>query len=127
MQEKFLFEYAVIRFVPRVEREEFLNVGVILLCRATSFLEARISIDVPRIMCLNSEIDLQVLQNNLIAFENIAKGVKGSGTIGFYDVAPRFRWLTATRSTIIQCSKVHPGFSAEPNETLSKLHQQLVL
>ena len=127
MQEKFLFEYAVIRFVPRVEREEFLNVGVVLFCRATSFLEARISIDVPRIMCLNSEIDLQVLQNNLIAFENIAKGVKGSGAIGFYDIASRFRWLTATRSTIIQCSKVHPGFSGEPQETLSKLHQQLVL
>ncbi|MET4083257.1 hypothetical protein ABIB40_003226 [Pedobacter sp. UYP30] len=127
MQEKFLFEYAVIRFVPRVEREEFLNVGVVLLCSAKNFLEACISIDESRIMCLNSETDFQVLQNHLLAFGNIAKGVKGSGVIGFYDIASRFRWLTATRSTIIQCSKVHPGFSVNPQKTLVKLHQQLVL
>lgn len=127
MREKYLFEYAVIRFVPRVEREEFVNVGVVLLCVANKFLEASICVDQAKIICLNKETDLDVLQNHLVAFENIAKGVKGSGVIGFYDIASRFRWLTATRSTIIQCSKVHPGFCSDPSETLDKLLEQLVL
>ncbi|MGY3052137.1 hypothetical protein ACVWYG_000324 [Pedobacter sp. UYEF25] len=127
MQEKFLFEYAVIRLVPRVEREEFLNVGVVLFCTAKNFLEAFISVDQSRILCLNRETDFEMLQNHLNAFENIAKGIKGSGVIGFYDIASRFRWLTATRSTIIQCSKVHPGFTTNPHATLNRLHQQLVL
>lgn len=127
MQEKFLFEYAVIRFVPRVEREEFLNVGVVLLCSTRKFLEASISINQAKIICLNDEVDLEVLQNHLVAFKNIAEGVRGSGVIGFYDIASRFRWLTATRSTIIQCSKVHPGFCVDPREMLERLHQQLVL
>lgn len=127
MQEKFLFEYAVVRFVPRVEREEFLNVGVVLLCRAKKYLDAYISIDETKALCLDKETDLELLRLHLLAFQNIAKGVKGSGGIGLYDIASRFRWLTATRSTIIQCSKVHPGFCEMPAETLKRLHEQLVL
>lgn len=127
MQERFLFEYAVIRYVPKVEREEFINVGVVLLCSSAKFLEALISIDEHKIMGFDKETDLELLQHHLTAFKNIAKAGKGSGVIGRYDIASRFRWLTATRSTIIQCSKVHPGLSLDPRETLKQLHQQLVL
>ncbi len=127
MQERFLFEYAIVRYVPRVDREEFLNVGVILLCSPAKFLDALILINQDRIMGFDKVTDLELLKNHLAAFENIAKAGKGSGAIGLYDVASRFRWLTATRSTIIQCSKVHPGLCINPKETLQKLFKELVL
>lgn len=127
MHEKFLFEYAVIRFIPKVEREEFVNVGVILYCKAKRFLECIIFVDPKRILAFSRDADLELLNSHLQAFSNIAVGKELSGTIGAYEASARFRWLTATRSTIIQCSKVHPGFSLNPQETLEKLYHQLVL
>lgn len=127
MQEHHLFEYAVIRIVPRVEREEFLNVGVILFCKKTNFLQAMFSVNEARLRALYDQIDLAEVKEYIQAFENISKGGKDSGPIGKLDAASRFRWLTATRSTIIQSSKIHPGFSKDPQETLARLHTQLVL
>jgi len=127
MQEKHLFEYAVIRVMPRVEREEFLNVGIILYCAGQKFLRSIFSLDVNRITAFSAGLDIEEIKENLMAFERISGGVKGSGTIGQYDMASRFRWLTATRSTVVQCSKVHPGFCIDAEETLLKLHEQLVL
>lgn len=127
MQERFLFEYAVIRFVPKVEREEFINVGIILYCKSKKFLDSLIVIDQSKILAFSSEVDLDLLREHLQAFSNIALGKEFSGTIGSYEASSRFRWLTATRSTIIQCSKVHPGLCIDPKETLNKLQQQLVL
>ncbi|MGM9475610.1 DUF3037 domain-containing protein [Pedobacter sp. GSP4] len=127
MQGKFLFEYAVIRVMPRVEREEFINVGIILFCAKQKFLKSIFVLDEPKIKAFSDKIDLEELKENLCAFERISIAAKGSGPIGQYDQASRFRWLTATRSTVVQCSKVHPGFCDDPQETLLRLHQELVL
>jgi hypothetical protein len=127
MQGKFLFEYAVIRVMPRVEREEFINVGIILFCAKQKFLKSVFFLDETRIKAFSAEIDLEELKENLCAFERISTAAKGSGPIGQYDQASRFRWLTATRSTVVQCSKVHPGFCDDAEETLLRLHNELVL
>jgi len=127
MQGKFLFEYAVIRVMPRVEREEFINVGIILFCAKQKFLKSIFFLDEKRVRAFNTEVDLEELKENLCAFERISTAAKGSGPIGQYDQASRFRWLTATRSTIVQCSKVHPGFCDDAEETLLRLHEELVL
>ncbi|NII82483.1 DUF3037 domain-containing protein [Pedobacter riviphilus] len=127
MQGKFLFEYAVIRVMPRVEREEFINVGIILFCAKQKFLKSVFALDEKRIKAFSTEVDLAELKENLCAFERISTAAKGSGPIGQYDQASRFRWLTATRSTVVQCSKVHPGFCDDAEETMLRLHQELVL
>jgi len=127
MQEKFLFEYAVIRVMPRVEREEFLNVGIILYCAKQKFLKSIFTIDEEKLKVFTPETDIEEIAENLLALQRISSGSEGSGTIGSYDLASRFRWLTATRSTVVQCSKVHPGFCTDAQETLIKLHKQLVL
>lgn len=127
MQGKYLFEYAVIRLVPRVEREEFLNIGVILFCSAQKFLEMNFILNEERIRCLSSEIDILEIYNNLQAYKCICAGGKDGGAIGKLVLAERFRWLTATRSTVIQSSKVHPGFCGDAAETLERLHYQLVV
>jgi len=127
MHEKTLFEYAVIRVVPRVEREEFLNVGVVLYCAKQKFLQAVFQLDEQRLKSLSADLDVDEVKEHLLAFEQICIGGTQGGPIGKLDMASRFRWLTATRSTVVQCSKVHPGFCKDAAETLNKLHQQLVL
>lgn len=127
MQQTHLFEYAVVRVVPKVEREEFLNVGVILYCRELDFLKVLYSLNEDRLQVFCTQIDKQELMQNLQSFERICNGSKDAGPIGSLDIAGRFRWLTATRSTIIQTSKVHPGFCTDPGETLTRLYTQLVL
>ena len=126
MQDKHLFEYAVIRVVPRVEREEFLNVGVILYCAEQRFLQTLFSIDVSRLGSVYTGLDFTELEERLRSFERICSGVKEGGPIAKLPIASRFRWLTATRSTILQTSKVHPGFCSNAKETLLRLHSQLV-
>jgi len=127
MQQTHLFEYAVVRVVPKVEREEFLNVGVILYCRELRFLQVLYSLNEERLQVFCQQIDKHELLRNLQSFERICNGSADAGPIGNLDIAGRFRWLTATRSTIIQTSKVHPGFCSDPSETLRKLYTQLVL
>ena len=127
MQENQLFEYAVIRVVPRVEREEFLNVGVILYSRQQNFLKALFQLDKTRLLAFSDKLDINEVEEHLHSLERICKGGSGSGPIGQYDMASRFRWLTATRSTVVQTSKVHPGFCSNPEEAIQKLFTQLVL
>lgn len=127
MQEKHLFEYAVIRVVPRVEREEFLNVGVILYCASQGFLETVFELNEERLKAFSGELDIQELQERLRAFELVCKGGKEGGTIGQLPLSGRFRWLTATRSTVVQTSKVHPGLCKNAADKLAKLHVDLVL
>lgn len=127
MQEKQLFEYAVIRVVPRVEREEFLNVGIILYSRDAKFLQTIFALDANRLKALNPLLDIKDIEHHLQAFELISKGEAAGGPIAKLDIASRFRWLTATRSTIVQTSKVHPGFCGNPGEAIKKLLDQLVL
>ena len=127
MPEKHLFEYAVIRIVPCVERQEFINAGVILYCASKGFLQTTCHLDENRLHAFSDNLDLDELQERMQAFDRICKGGKSGGTIGQLPIASRFRWLTATRSTVVQTSKVHPGLCTDPAETLAKLHQQLVL
>ncbi|MDO8994910.1 DUF3037 domain-containing protein [Daejeonella sp.] len=127
MQEKYLFEYAVIRLVPRVEREEFLNVGLILYCSAQKFLQAKFWLDKERLKAFSPGTDLLEIEENLNAFCQISKGKKEAGPIAKLDQASRFRWLTATRSTVLQTSKVHPGFCEDAAETLERLFEEMVL
>lgn len=126
MPEKHLFEYAVIRVMPRVERGEFVNVGVILFCPAEGFLQTRYELNAGRLQALSAGLDMGELEERLQAFQRICAGGAGGGTIGQLPLAGRFRWLTATRSTIVQTSKVHPGLCGDALETLNRLHEQLV-
>ena len=126
MQEKDLFEYAVIRVVPRVEREEFLNVGVVLYCAKQNFLKMLFRLDAKRLQVFCSECDADDVNEYLVAFERICTGSKDAGSIAKLPIAERFRWLTATRSTVVQTSKVHPGFCEDAEEMLQKLFAQLV-
>jgi hypothetical protein len=127
MHEKHLFEYAVIRVVPKPEREEFLNVGVILYCRNPEFLQARYAINKDKLRALSANIDIEQLQQYLYAFERIAQGDITAGPISKLDTPSRFRWLTATRSTVVQLSKVHPGLCTDSAAMLNRLFEQLVL
>jgi hypothetical protein len=127
MQEKYLFEYAVIRIVPKVEREEFCNVGIILFCKAQKFLQTMHTVNEKRLRALDEKADIPEIQSYLHAFEKICKGEKDGGPIAQLDMPSRFRWLTAQRSTILQTSRVHPGFCSNPQEALIRLHEQLVL
>jgi hypothetical protein len=127
MPEQHLFEYAVIRVVPRVEREEFMNVGVIIFSQRLKYLQCKFSIDATRLTALCRDLCLEDVTANLQAFERICHGSIGSGPIGRLDLASRFRWLTATRSTIVQASKVHPGFCVDADSTLERLFEQQVL
>lgn len=122
-----LFEYAVLRVVPRVEREEFLNVGVIVYCKAQAFLQTHFVLPEARLRAFAGEgIDLAELNGRLCAFEQICRGKPEGGTIGRLPLAERFRWLTATRSTVVQTSAVHPGRCLDAGETLARLFEQLV-
>ena len=127
MQQNHLFEYAVIRIVPKVEREEFLNVGVILYCSKHNFLRTMHNLDEERLRAFCSVADSSELLQNLDAFERICIGDSNAGPIAKLNLPERFRWLTATRSTIVQTSKVHPGFCSDAQETLNHLYKQLVL
>jgi Protein of unknown function (DUF3037) len=126
MQDKHLFEYAIIRVVPRVEREEFLNVGVILYCADENFLKTKCKLNKDKLSVLCDELDFDDLEKRLYAFEQICKGTEDGGPIGQLPVASRFRWLTAARSTIVQTSPVHPGLCNNAEGTLDKLYGELV-
>src|SRR5215218_4917039 len=107
MQDKFLFEYAVVRIVPRVEREEFVNTGVVLYCAKQKFLQMKFRIDEDLVKCLCPLADVEEIKTYLEAFEQVCIGNSKAGPIAQLPLAGRFRWLTATRSTVVQTSKVH--------------------
>lgn len=121
-----LYEYAIIRLVPRVEREEFMNVGVIVFCKKSGFLECRFELNEKRIACLFPEADIDLVRTHLKAFEAIANGQSVNSPIAKLPAPERFRWLTATRSTMIQCSKVHPGITPAESDALDNLMELYV-
>jgi hypothetical protein len=126
MQEKDLFEYTVIRVVPRVERGEFLNVGVIVYCSAQNFLKTLFKVDEARLQAISNELDVDELKTRLNAFTQICAGGDNAGPIGKLPIASRFRWLSAARSTIIQTSPIHPGLCIDAHDVLARLYAQLV-
>ncbi|MEO8403648.1 MAG: DUF3037 domain-containing protein [Chitinophagaceae bacterium] len=127
MQGSHLFEYAIIRIVPKVEREEFLNAGVILYCQQQKFLQVRFTLDDEKLSAFGDSLNIPELKEYLDSFERICKGGKDAGPIGELDIASRFRWLTALRSTVVQTSRVHPGLCDKAEDALEKLYTQLVL
>jgi len=126
MQERRLFEYAVIRIMPRPEREEFVNAGVVLYCAEQKFLGMRAQLPVVKLQALDPGVHLEDVRLHLRAFEEICCGRNPDSPISKLDLASRFRWLTATRSTVLQTSKVHPGLCEDAQETLERLLEELV-
>jgi len=127
MQEKNLYEYAVIRVVPRVEREEFLNVGIILFCKRAKFIKMLYAVNEAKLVLFSEDFDLEQLELNLSSFQKIAHGGKEGGPIGAFDIPSRFRWLTAIRSSAIQTSRPHTGLCTDLEETAQRLFDELVL
>lgn len=126
MQEKQVFEYAFIRLVPKVEREEFINVGVILFCKRKKYLRVKYHIDENKIRAFAPHLDLQEVADYLKTWELISTGSKEGGQIAQLDQSSRFRWLAATRSTIIQSSKIHPGLCENPDAVIDDLFEKYV-
>jgi len=127
MSERQLFEYAVIRVVPKVERTEFLNVGVILFCPGEKFLQTMFVLDAARLNAFLPHINMDELDASLCSFREISLGAPNAGPIGKLAIAERFRWLTAARSTVVQTSEVHTGLCTGAAEMLEKLFKELVL
>jgi hypothetical protein len=126
MLEACLFDYAVIRVVPRVERDEFINVGVILSCPSQKFLEARIETDIHKLEAFAPSLEPETIRYYLDTIPKICAGEKAAGAIARLPQRARFYWLTAQRSTIIQCSPVHTGFCFDASEMLEHLLNKMV-
>lgn len=127
MHAKHLYEYAVIRVVPRVEREEFINVGIILFCKRAKYIRMKYVLDSRRLDCFSTELDAGLLCETLGSFEKICNGDKDGGVIAKLEVPERFRWLTAVRSACIQTSRPHPGYAQNLDAEVEKLFEELVL
>ncbi len=120
------YDYAVVRVVPRVERGEFVNVGVILSCPEAHFLDACIALDEQRLRVFAPDVDLDVVRANLAIIPTVCAGGPGAGPIGALPPRQRFHWLVAPRSTMIQMSPVHTGRTADPAGTLRHLLVRMV-
>jgi hypothetical protein len=124
--ERLAFDYAVIRVVPHVEREEFLNVGVIVFCAVRRFLRCRLELDADLLRVIAPTADVEAVAAHLEGMRRICAGDKAAGPIAALSASERFHWLTAPRSAVIQASPVHPGLSEDPEATLDRLFDQLV-
>jgi hypothetical protein len=120
------YDYAIIRVVPRVDRGELINVGVVLSCPALDFLEARIEIDEQRLLALDPSLDLEATRANLDMIPRICRGGPEGGEIGALPQRSRFHWLVSPRSTIIQLSPVHTGRTTDPQKALERLMETMV-
>jgi len=124
--DKFRYDYAVIRVVPKVDREEFINAGVIVSCPELSFLEARIKLDETRLLSLDPSVDLDLVRKHLASIPTICRGGDGAGSIGQLPQRQRFHWLVAPSSTVIQTSPVHTGRCGDPAAALDHLVATMV-
>lgn len=120
------FDYAVFRVVPRAEREEFVNAGVVLFCLELDFLEVRIELDRARVQALFPSADLALIEDHLSAVRTIAAGGEGSGPIGKLSIRERFHWLVAPRSTVLQVSAVHTGLCESPEQAIEQIMASMV-
>ena len=127
MQDKFTFEYAIIRLVPKVEREEFFNVGVLLFSKRKKFLGIKYHINTDKLKAFAPELELNELNSYLNAWKLICEGTISGGKIGEFEISDRFRWLAACRSTIIQSSKTHPGLCENPELELKDIFEKYIL
>jgi len=120
------FDYSIIRVVPRVERGERINAGIVLYCRARDFLGAAVALDRSRLSALAPELDAELVDAHLRSVQQICEGGRDSGPIGQLSQAERFHWLVSPRSTVIQLSAVHSGLCDDPQVALEHLMETLV-
>ncbi len=126
MRDHYKYDYAIVRVVPKVERGEFVNAGIIVSCPARDFLEARIELDEQRLVAIDATIDLESIRIHLASIPAICAGGAAAGPIGLLTPRQRFDWLIAPRSTIIQTSAAHTGACADPAAALEHLLQTMV-
>lgn len=126
MQQKNQYEYAIVRVVPVVEREEFVNTGVILFCKKEKFIRMKYHLSQDKILILKPDAEIEEIRKNLEAFRIIAEGEKGGGPIASLDLTERFRWLCAVRSASIQTSRPHTGLSYDLEKTFNTLFDEMV-
>jgi hypothetical protein len=126
MQQKHQYEYAIVRIVPAVEREEFVNAGVILFCKKRKFIRMKYRLYQDKILTLRPDAQMEEIRKNLEAFRIIADGEKEGGPIASLDMAERFRWLSAVRSASIQTSRPHIGLSDDLEKTFNSLFDEMV-
>ena len=120
------FEYAVVRVVPRVEREEFINAGVIVFCDAEDYLAARVELDEARLLALYPDADVALIRRHLEAIPRLCEGGPAAGPIGALPIRERWRWLTSPKSTILQTSPAHAGLTRALEEVLDRLLSEVV-
>lgn len=124
--EEILYEYAVIRFVPRVEREEFINIGLVMMCKRLKWVRLAFELDSQRLAAFCSNVCLRDLEAQLKSMKRIADGLREGGDIAQLPAEERFRWLTATRSACLQTSRPHPGLCADPDKTFARIYADMV-
>lgn len=124
--EELLYEYAVIRFVPRVEREEFINIGLVMMCKRRKWVRLAYELDERRIAAFSTNICMRDLDAQLKSMERIANGLSDAGDIATLPAEERFRWLTATRSACLQTSRPHPGLCYDPDKTFDSIYSDMV-
>jgi hypothetical protein len=121
------YDYAIVRVVPRVERGEQINVGVILSCADTDFLDCRLAVDTARLLALDPTVDLDAIRASLDVIPAVCRGGPEAGPIGALPQRGRFRWLVSPRSTMVQMSPVHTGRTTDPSAALDRLLERMVL
>ena len=126
MQDHYTYDYAIVRLVPKVEREEFVNVGVIVSCPGRAFLDARFELDEERLKAVDSTLDIESIRTHLATIPAICAGGEQAGPIGRLSQRKRFHWLIAPRSTVIQTSPVHTGYCKDPAEAIEHLLDTMV-
>jgi hypothetical protein len=126
VRERCSFDYAVVRIVPRVERGEFVNAGVILFCSTRGYLDARVTLPRERLLALDPGADLDLIASHLDVIPRVARGGKDAGPIGELPQRARFHWLVAPRSTMLQISPVHSGVAEDLESALAGLYEKLV-
>jgi hypothetical protein len=126
MQEDKIYEYAVIRLVPKVEREEFFNIGLVMFSKKEKFIRMKFYLCPEKFRLMHSKLDYDDIVQNLESFQKIAEGKKEGGPISQLEIPERFRWLTAVRSSVVQTSRPHPGKSKDLEKTFNKLFEELV-
>ncbi len=126
MQEKLLYEYAIIRVMPDVERGELLNIGLIMMCKRRRWLRAEIVIDAKRLAAVAPQADAALLAEQTATFTGVARGLATAGPMAVLPAEERFRWLTAMRSACLRTSPPHPGLTADLDATFERLMDRLV-
>ena len=127
MPDKYTFEYAIVRLVPKVEREEFFNIGVILFCKRLKYLGVKFHVNPSKLEVYSGSLEVQDVEKYLNSWGCICSGKPTGGAIAEFEQSDRFRWLAASRSTIIQSSKTHPGLCENPEEELIDIFEKYVL